>query len=432
MSENTLTCQIHKKNQNYNGLIKCKNPPLPGDALGCCILHSDDKEKDPDAFRGAIRAIWDQKNQEEYDFCGVFFPGQFDPEDFFGSREFKKSVNFSYATFTGKADFSEVNFKAGAKFSWATFKAGAYFSGATFTAGAYFSGAIFTEETFFIEATFREETYFVRATFIEGATFFGARIEGRLNFLSTNSLWEAQSPRAFSSIFRHLEFIPGAMLRFHDLSLALAQFTGTDLRQVEFRHVRWHSYWGRQTVYDEIVLNQNEKKNPCLLRYSTYVDPPTRWTDWYGEVEQLYRDLQKNYEKAGDYKRMGDFHYGEMEMHRRASKWRWFPFYWNNLYWALSGYGERPSRALVWLAAFLMIFTCFLAWAGLEIIDLKHSANFGNSFFYLLQKVTLQRPTWAEPQGFWGKLVAGLSVLLIPGQAALFLLALRNRLGRRR
>jgi hypothetical protein len=36
------------------------------------------------------------------------------------------------------------------------------------------------------------------------------------------------------------------------------------------------------------------------------------------------------------------------------------------------------------------------------------------------------------PLGFGGKLLAGLSVLLIPGQAALFLLALRNRLGRRR
>ena len=43
-----------------------------------------------------------------------------------------------------------------------------------------------------------------------------------------------------------------------------------------------------------------------------------------------------------------------------------------------------------------------------------------------------QRPIWAEPAGFWGKLVAGYSVLLIPGQAALFFLALRNRLGRRR
>ena len=98
----------------------------------------------------------------------------------------------------------------------------------------------------------------------------------------------------------------------------------------------------------------------------------------------------------------------------------------------MSGYGERPSRAFGWLVIFLAVLTGLLAWAGLEILDPKHSAGFGNPFFYLLQKVTLQRPTWAEPMGFGGKLVAGLSVLLIPGQAALFLLALRNRLGRRR
>ena len=45
-----------------------------------------------------------------------------------------------------------------------------------------------------------------------------------------------------------------------------------------------------------------------------------------------------------------------MEMHRRASKWRWFPFYWYNLYWALSGYGERPSRAFGLLIVFLAVF----------------------------------------------------------------------------
>lgn len=138
------------------------------------------------------------------------------------------------------------------------------------------------------------------------------------------------------------------------------------------------------------------------------------------------------YEKAGDFKNAGDFHYGEMEMHRLPSKWCWFPFYWYNLYWFLSGYGERPSRALGVLIFFLVTMTVLLGWADLEILDPKHSNGYGDPFFYLLQKVTLQRPTWAEPLGFGGKLVAGLSVLLIPGQAALFLLALRNRLGRRR
>ena len=63
----------------------------------------------------------------------------------------------------------------------------------------------------------------------------------------------------------------------------------------------------------------------------------------------------------------------------------------------LNGYGERPSRAFGWLTSFLAVLTGLLAWAGLEILDPKHSASFGNPFFYLLQKVTLQRPIWAEP-----------------------------------
>jgi hypothetical protein len=120
-------------------------------------------------------------------------------------------------------------------------------------------------------------------------------------------------------------------------------------------------------------------------------------------------------------------------MHRKASPWRrGFLFSWYNLYKIMSGYGERPMRALVLLIFFLAILTGLLSSSGLEILDPKHVPAFGDSFFYLLQKVTLQRPTWAEPVGFWGNLVADFSVLLIPGQAALFLLALRNRLGRRR
>ena len=36
----------------------------------------------------------------------------------------------------------------------------------------------------------------------------------------------------------------------------------------------------------------------------------------------LYRYLKLNYEKEGDLKQAGDFHYGEMEMHRKSNFWR--------------------------------------------------------------------------------------------------------------
>ncbi|MEW6388343.1 MAG: hypothetical protein AB1491_12580 [Thermodesulfobacteriota bacterium] len=192
--------------------------------------------------------------------------------------------------------------------------------------------------------------------------------------------------------------------------------TATDLRQCQFNNVDWHPFRGRQAIYDEVELY--EDKNPS--------------NEQYARVEESYRYLKLNYEGAGDFKKAGDFHYGEMEMHRRASKWRWLPIYWYNLYRFLSGYGERPLRALGWLTVFLFGLAGLVCWLGLEIVNPRQLADFGDSFIYILQKATLQRPEWAKPVRFLGQLLSSLSVLLLPGQAALFLLALRNRLGRRR
>jgi hypothetical protein len=207
--------------------------------------------------------------------------------------------------------------------------------------------------------------------------------------------------------------------------------------------VEWYPLGWRQAVYDEIILREKIMEHfSYVMSNSSYLadtfpqglvlkDVRYPFYSAYPLVEGLYRKLKLNYENSGDHKNAGYFHYGEMEMHRLADRWRSLPFSFCSIYWVLSGYGERPLLALSWLVAFLAVFTGLLAWAGLDL-DPKHIPTFGDSFFYLLQKVTLQRPTWAEPVGFVGKLVAGLSVLLIPGQATLFLLALRNRLGRRR
>ncbi|MCX5888291.1 MAG: pentapeptide repeat-containing protein [Deltaproteobacteria bacterium] len=422
MSEAPPTCRIHEKYPE----IECTNSVLPGDTEDLCILHSHEKGKGLAAFREALRARWTQEDAEFYDFRGVYFPDWFNPLNYFGSREFTKAADFSRATFTGAANFS-----------LATFTDEAHFYNTTFMDWANFWGANFIDWADFGLAIFKKVAEFCGSSFVEEADFSGAKIFGRIDFQALNPQGKGKPPpSAFHGNFRGLELSLGAVLRFQDLSLAYCEFSGNDLRQVEFRHVEWYPYRGRQSIFEEMLLREEEKEDPWfwtrLSRYAPYSPHPSELTDKYGEVERLYRDLQENYDKARDYKKMGDFHYGEMEMHRRPNKWRWFPFYWYNLYWALSGYGERPSRAFGLLICFLAVLTGLLAWTGLEILDPKHSASFGNPFFYLLQKVTLQRPTWAEPVGFGGKLVAGLSVLLIPGQAALFLLALRNRLGRRR
>jgi uncharacterized protein YjbI with pentapeptide repeats len=428
MSEDTPTCQIH----NEHKWIECSNPSWPGDSQGLCILHCRRADKDKDGeFSREIQA---KMKSKKYDFPGVFFPGQIS----FHGHIFVNPAEFQLANFNQEADFSDTIFAEMAEFDGATFSRQANFHHATFNRRVDFHGAIFAQGVYFGSAYFGSEADFYRTTFIQDAVFIFAIFGGPARFVELNPQREGMPlpPSEPSGIFFGIQLCKDPPLLFQDLSLSRFQFERTDLRWVEFRHVQWHLWGGRQAIYDEVLLRQEEKDNPWfwkwLLYYAPYAKAPSPCGDKCGEVERLYRNLKINYEIQGDYKNSGDFHYGEMEMHRRASKWRWFPFYWYNLYWFLSGYGERPSRAFGLLGLFLFGIAGLICWLGLEIAHPQKFAGFGDTFVYILQKATLQRPEWAKPITFGGNFWTSLSVLFIPGQAALFLLALRNRLGRRR
>lgn len=233
----------------------------------------------------------------------------------------------------------------------------------------------------------------------------------------------------FTTSFQYLAFGPRGCLSFQDLSLAQVSFLGTDLRKVQFHNVRWHPFHGRQAVYDEILLTK--KQGPPHLIGLASGDHAPDYGRLCAKIEELYRYLKLNYEQEGDHKQAGDFHYGEMEMHRRASPWRrWFPFSWYNLYCDLSGYGERPLRALAGLVGMVAGLALSLQWLGLRTAE-GHWAGFLESLIFVLEHTSLIRPEWPQPVTEGGHLLATLSHFLILGQAALFLLAIRNRLGRR-
>lgn len=443
-------------------------PSFEQDTEGLCILHSRLRDKDKEgAFTKAINL---KLKKEDYDFSGIFFPG-----NIFLEAEFSTDMDFSNAIFEGKAIFANSVFNGKVRFIGTTFSEEANFYDALFLGDVDFGGAIFLKEADFSSSTFKKHVLFYHAIFSQEANFssvtfqssdfyrvtfsgdstfalaaFGhrasftkIRVEDLLEFDSINSITRDEQGIIFNAEFDDISILNNGRIRFRDLSMSHSSLNGTDLRKCEFFNVEWYQYRGRQAIYGEVLLNEKELsgrrhflKNLWgkALTVQKVAEKEAGRTEKseYARVEESYRYLKLSYEKAGDFKRAGDFHYGEMEMHRRASKWRWFPFYWYNLYRVLNGYGERPSRCLGWLALSLVIFTGLLSLTDLKIIDIQHSPSFGDHFFYLLQKVTFQRPSWAEPVGFWGNLVAGLSVLFIPGQTALFLLALRNRLGRRR
>ncbi|MHB8067856.1 MAG: pentapeptide repeat-containing protein [Desulfobaccales bacterium] len=364
-----------------------------------CILHSQISEKDKNAFDQALQA---KLTSEDFDFREVYFPAPVS----FSRQKFKKFANFHGAKFAGWADFREAEFVEGADFSHAGFAQAALFEKARFAGQVLFKNMEITGEADFRDASF----------------------DGLAIFQGINEPREMTGRLPLIAYFQYLAFGPWGRLQFQDLSLALASFLGTDMRRMEFHNVRWYAYQGRQAIYDEILLRIKEGPHVLsLARREQGLD----YERLCARVGELYRYLKLDYEQEGDLKQAGDFHYGEMEMHRQASFWRrWFPLSWYNLYLVLSGYGERPLRALGCLVGLVAGVAGLLQWMGLQTAD-GRLAGFSEAVIYLLELTSLTRPEWPQPITTAGHFLSSLSHFLILGQAAMFLLAIRNRLGRR-
>jgi len=83
----------------------------------------------------------------------------------------------------------------------------------------------------------------------------------------------------------------------------------------------------------------------------------------YGDVEKLYQQMKEKY--RGNEPEISNWHYGQKEMVRKKSKLRRRnPISFSNLYWAFSGYGERPVRAGLTLIYFLIAVTLLMNFLG--------------------------------------------------------------------
>ncbi|MGW8986593.1 hypothetical protein ACWGQ9_28555 [Streptomyces parvus] len=93
------------------------------------------------------------------------------------------------------------------------------------------------------------------------------------------------------------------------------------------------------------------------------------------QLAPVYRALRKAFEDSKHEPGAADFYYGEMEMRRhaddipRAERWLL------TLYWAVSGYGLRASRALTWLGAAMLLTIGLLMGFGIAQDTPKQTAT---------------------------------------------------------
>lgn len=188
-----------------------------------------------------------------------------------------------------------------------------------------------------------------------------------------------------------------------NVNLSECLLVGNVIQRIEFSDVKWRRAGHRWMLYDEAAYCSGE-------------DIPLR------RIRESYQVLKQKYAQMGDHVRAGDFHYGEMEMKRHEYGWR---AGWEFLYWALSGYGTRPLRALVVLASLVLGFAIAYHYANPAAFG-----DFREALLFSLSATALQRPEVPTGVGLLTRALHVAQAILGPVQIALLVLALRMRLKR--
>jgi uncharacterized protein YjbI with pentapeptide repeats len=142
-----------------------------------------------------------------------------------------------------------------------------------------------------------------------------------------------------------------------------------------------------------------------------------------GEIATLYRELRKGLEDRRDEPGAADFYYGEMEMRRHSGPRDERAIV--KLYWLVSGYGLRASRALAFLALTIVAGGLLLKCFGFH----PHRSFWRSLLFSLESTISLLRVPRAKLSA-GGEIVQIALRLLGPLFFGLALLALRGRVKR--
>jgi uncharacterized protein YjbI with pentapeptide repeats len=109
-----------------DAVTRCTSPfgcdRVPYDHAGLCICHSEDPNKDVQAFQ---REIADMLQRRDHRFGGFVFPDEVRS----ASASFESAASFTGVTFQGAATFSGVRFEGKADFSGAAFRGATVFGG---------------------------------------------------------------------------------------------------------------------------------------------------------------------------------------------------------------------------------------------------------------------------------------------------------------
>ncbi|MGV9969109.1 pentapeptide repeat-containing protein [Streptomyces olivaceus] len=356
----------------------------------------------------------------------------------FGSATFKGTARFASATFRGYTLFGDAIFEGIAGFGSATFQSIAEFGSATFQGTAEFGSATFEVDARFGSATFEEADSVGPLACAGRVVLSGAKFGGPVTLSFTARRLECRRTRWSSTAeirlrhatvdFAHAVFEYPLTIAAEPESFVLAD--GRQLSEDPFAStsdsgVRVASLRGVDAAH--LVLADLDLSR-CLFAGTVHLDQlrlegactfdaapaaciwrrwrPVRFTErrvlaeehhWRAgrpgsvrgwntavlgagrtgplQLAPVYRALRKAFEDGKHEPGAADFYYGEMEMRRLADDIPRSERGLLTVYWALSGYGLRASRALAWLGAAMLLTIVLLMAVGLAQDTPKQTAT---------------------------------------------------------
>jgi uncharacterized protein YjbI with pentapeptide repeats len=308
------------------------------------------------------------------------------------NRELASPVDFRNATFEDEVDCSSSRCKAEVRFGRARFKKAVVFSGTTFSQGADFSSTVF-----------------------EGTAQFSRIQVGRAD--------DAE----FCIDVSHAVMLAPEKVSFAEANAAEAwglrlRIAGTDVRKMSFEGVRWLEREGALVVQDEVDFESGGPLSHITAE----------------RVAAAYRRLTISFSELKQYDLMEQCIYRTLETERRNPRTKLLRKGALTGYRMLSGYGANYQRAGVILVGLVLVFGAVFALHGEAVPDQTTAVALTSNARQLLERVTsgvvhsLETATFAktDSHAYNGPIVTtseGMERVLVPGQLALLVLALRRR-----
>jgi Pentapeptide repeats (9 copies) len=412
-----------------------------------------------------------------------FGSARFSGDTRFGDAQFSGKANFGWAHFSDYASFGGARFSGDARFHAARFAGTAYLGPMVVVGTLDCDDAVFDDDvriqTSACALTCRRTQFDGRGELsvrwaevaLDDATFVGRSHlvgVGPLPRLDDTAVRDARADASYADRAGRPDQRLDAQARPRLLSMRQANVENLALWNVDLRACRFFGALGldelrieadcefaappgswrtrRRTLAEEHDWRADPGDAAPTRGPSPWLPPecqPAAWLERDNTTEildprriaSLYRALRKAFEDRKDEPGAGDFYYGEMEMRRQrppptpATEWRFTRDRGERviltLYWLVSGYGMRASRALGFLAMTVAIGALLLAHGGF----VGRGPAGGSLAFALESTISLLRAPTARLTAY-GEYVQIALRLLGPLFVGLALLALRGRVKR--